>query len=130
MSEAINSVAAEVAPKARKANKPKKAAKPNQPTKAAREVGVTDKSVGERRLMVIKVLRRGKATSAMTAMTATAVAAKSGLTRFDAYGQLYHTHFLQQAGFVKQVKLEGSRELSFFLTAKGDKATDDVVKAG
>ncbi len=83
--------------------------------------------VVERRRMVVKALRKMRATSAGTAKTATEIAAKCGLSRFDVYGQLYHTHKLQTDGFVKQIKDEGARELGYYLTAKGEKATDDLL---
>jgi hypothetical protein len=63
-----------------------------------------------------------------TARTADELAAKSGLTRFDVYGQLYHTHRLATGGYVKQVQVEGVKGLSYYLTAKGLKAPDEEVR--
>lgn len=94
-----------------------------------RTVNGTDKSVGERRLAVVIALRKMGATSEKAARTADELAAKTGLSRFDVYGQLYHTHKLQKEGFARQCEVEGVRGLSYYLTAKGAKATDDQIKA-
>lgn len=94
-----------------------------------RTVNGTDKSVGERRLAVVIALRKMGATGEKAARTADELAAKTGLSRFDVYGQLYHTHKLQKEGFAKQCEVEGVRGLSYYLTAKGFKATDDQIKA-
>lgn len=76
----------------------------------------------QRRLVVVKAMRKIGATTAATSITATALAAKCGMSRFEVYGALYHTHPLQVQGFVKQVKLEDNRENSYHLTAKGIKS--------
>lgn len=104
--------------------KVKAAAKVEKP---GRTTGATGKSAGERRLLIVKVLRKMGAVSPGSARTAEDVAAKCGLTRFDVYGQLYHTHKLQAEGFARQVETEGVRGLTYYLTAKGVKATDEQI---
>lgn len=116
-------------PKKAAANKPKAAAAKPTPKKAdtatvapkGRSVGETDKTPAQRRMAVIKAMRGLGAVSATTSVTADRLATKCGMTRFDVYGQLYHTNHLQRDGFVKQVQMEGVRGLSYHLTAKGQK---------
>jgi len=102
--------------------KPKTSKKTPAVTAKVRSVGDTDMSPTQRRLAVIKAMRKIGAVSATTAATADLLAEKSGLTRFDVYGQLYHANPLQKNGFVKQVQVEGVRGLSYHLTAKGQKS--------
>lgn len=86
-----------------------------------RSVGETDMSPAQRRLTVIKMMRKVGAISATTSITAEQLASKTGLTKFDVYGQLYHANPLQRNGFIKQVQVESVRGLAYHLTAKGQK---------
>lgn len=100
--------------------------------KAGRKVGNSGKSPAERRLVVVKAMRRMKATSTTNAVTAERLAKATGLTKFDVYGQLYHTHPLQTGEFVRQHREEAAngglgRTLYYYLTAKGVKATDEEI---
>lgn len=129
-------VAVEAAkPKATAKKTPTKAAKPKpkaiaKPVKAVakapkvRAIGDTDAPVAERRQIVVRAMIKMGATGATSARTADEISAKSGLTRFDVYGLLYHTNELQKSGYAKQAQLEGVRGLSYYLTAKGAKGYD------
>jgi len=102
----------------------KKATSTPEPTAAPRG----DRSLGdngkpaERRLKVVKTMRKMGAVSATTAVTAADLVAKTGLTPYDVYCLLYKHYPLQKSGLVKQVQLEGVRGLSYHLTAKGQKS--------
>lgn len=118
------------APKKEKTPKKEKATKAEGKTpkaKKSRSVGDTDKSPAERRIMVVAAMIKLGATSATSGRTSDEIAATCGLTRFDVIGHLYYTHKLQTEGHVKQVKMEGARSLTYFLTAKGIKAKGEIA---
>lgn len=117
-------------PAAAKAEKPAKTEKAPAEEKAApkgRKIGAVEKPVAERRQMLVKLMVKMGAVSPATAKTKGELAAKCGLTEFDVYGLLYHTHLLQTGGFVKQVKIDGVKGLCYHLTAKGLKATAEQL---
>lgn len=85
----------------------------------------SDLSVVDRRWAVVRAMKALRATNGSDARTSDQIAAKSGLTRFDVVGMLYHAHLLQVGGYAKQVKHEGDQSLSYYLTAKGQKMTKE-----
>ena len=128
---AAKPAAAVATPKAKVAKAGGKKTKADSKANGASRRTVGEKAKGkapERRLAVVVALRKLGALSEKMARTADDVAAKSGLTRFDVYGQFYHTHRLQTEGYVKQCEVDGVRGLSYYLTAKGAKATDEQIK--
>jgi len=86
-----------------------------------------------RRVAFVKALRTLGATTEQSARTAAEVGAKMGTvggvkmsTRLDLVkiiGDVYRTAELVHNGFVKTVRLEGERELRYYLTAKGTSTT-------
>lgn len=101
--------------------KPAKSTTTSDEPRSTRSVGDVTLSVDQRREKVVKTMIKIGANNATSAKTADQIAAKTGFTRFDIYGLLYHTNFLAQEGYVKQVKIEGVKGLSYYLTAKGSK---------
>jgi hypothetical protein len=75
----------------------------------------------EQRLAFLKLLRKLGAVSAVTAKPLTVIAEKLGYTEYNVYCLGYSKRMLAMEGFVKSIKLEGSRETSYYLTAKGAK---------
>ncbi len=86
-----------------------------------------DVPVAQRRLALVKLLRKLGATKATTARQVSELAGKLGYTNYDVYCLAYHTYFLAEAGIVKTCVQEGERGLGVYLTAKGVKATDEQV---
>lgn len=95
-------------------------------SKTGRTTGNSGKSPAERRWAIVSAMKSLGATNALSAKTADEIAKKSGLTRFDVYGHLYHTRQLQVEGYAKQVSHEEVRGLSYHLTAKGAKAVKET----
>lgn len=107
------------APKTTKA--PKAAKKVEKAAAKSRDRGMADVPAATRRVEFIKALRKMGATSATSAKPVSAIAAKLGYGNYDVYCLGYHKYPLAVEGYVKQCKLEDSRELHFYLTAKGQK---------
>lgn len=110
-------------PKAKSKTPKKKVAPPVTPTadKGPRSLGDGSKTPAERRLIVVKAMRKLGAVGATSSVTAAILVEKTGLTPYDVYCLLYKHYPLQVGGFVKQVQVEGVRGLSYHLTAKGQK---------
>lgn len=86
----------------------------------------------ERRVAVVKAMRKLGAVSATTAVTASAIAKAAGIPEDEVFRvkvvlDVYRVTELVHNGFAKSVRPEGSRELAYYLTPKG-KATDFPVK--
>jgi hypothetical protein len=86
----------------------------------------------ERRVAVVKAMRKLGAVSVGTAVTAGAIAKAAGIPDDEVFRvkivlDVYRTSELTHNGFAKSVRPEGSRELAYYLTAKG-KDTDFPVK--
>jgi hypothetical protein len=121
--------AAKVASKVKKTADPKaKAAKKGLPKVAKKATEKVNRTAtkgttpAERTVSLLRAMRQLGATSVGTARPSADLAKKAGLTKFDVYGLCYHTHSLVVDGLVKIVKMEGTRGLSYYLTAKGVKA--------
>lgn len=82
---------------------------------------MSDVPVAERRLALVKLLRKLGATSASTSRPISLLAEKLGYTRYDVYCLVYHKFPLATEGFVKVVQLEENPDRSVYLTAKGQK---------
>lgn len=89
--------------------------------KAVRDRSMADAPASARRLALVKVLRKYQATKTMSAKPISFLADKLGYSVYDVYCLAYSKYPLAVNGFVKTVKLEGSKELSIYLTAKGVK---------
>lgn len=113
--------AAEVAktkPTATKKSPPKKVAdvKKAPPT---RDRSMSDVPASERRLALVKLLRKHRATSGASAIPASQIAEKLGYTAYDVYCLAYHKFPLARDGFVKTARREDSKETLVYLTTKG-----------
>ncbi len=109
-----------------KATPAKKAAANGTARKADR--GMADVPAADRRLALVKLLRKVGATSSAAARPVGVLAEKLGYTAYDVYCLAYHKYHLAAEGIVKTTTVEGQRGLSVYLTAKGAKATDEQVK--
>lgn len=89
--------------------------------------GMADVPAAERRLALVRALRKAGAVSPGSARAIPDLAAKLGYTNYDVYCLAYHKYHLATAGIVKVCEVEGRRGLSVYLTAKGQKATDEQV---
>lgn len=87
-----------------------------------------DVPVGDRRLALVKLMRKLRATSADAGVPISELAPKLGYTRYDVYCLAYHKYPLAAAGYVKHAAADSGRELCYYLTAKGAKAADDDVR--
>ena len=108
-----------------------KAKKPVKPaakkSAAAKDRSAADVPARDRRVALVKLLRKMQATSATAAKPVKALAERLGYNDYDVYCLAYHKYPLAAAGLVKTVQVEGVRGLSVHLTAKGAKAGDDQI---
>lgn len=105
-----------------KSAKPKKAdAKPRDP----KDRSMADAPASEQRQAFLKLLRKHKADKPTSAMPISKIAEKLGYTHYNVYCLGYHKRPLAVGGYVKAVKMEDAKELSFHLTAKGMKSGPD-----
>lgn len=117
---AMSKPAAKLKPAApKKVMAPKKAAPKKEP--AERDRSMSDVPASERRLALVKLLRKHKATSGATAIPLSVIAGKLGYTTYDVYCLSYHKFPLARDGFVKTANREDSKETLVYLTAKGVK---------
>lgn len=121
--------AKKAAPKAAKAaKKAPKAANKAPAAKAVKDAPKTsaDKGVlwSEKRVTIVKAMRKLGATSAATAKSAAAIAEKAGCKVSDVKHYCYYKQQLVQYGFVKiaTAESENQRGLAYYLTAAGVKA--------
>jgi len=76
----------------------------------------------EKRLGVIKAMKKLQAVSETSAKTAPEIAARNSiLTEKDVVHYCWKDHELVTEGYVKQVRHEGNRRIHYYLTAKGQK---------
>ena len=77
----------------------------------------------ESRIAVVKAMRKLKATEAGKARSADEISKVSGVEpkKVKLHCDVYRGNELVQQGFVKSIKLEGERSLSYYLTASGRK---------
>jgi hypothetical protein len=85
----------------------------------------------ERRVAVVKGMRKLGAVSESTAKTAIEIAKAAGIEQDDVYRvkvilDVYRTNELVHNGFAKSVRYPGERELRYFLTKKGQTTTFPV----
>jgi hypothetical protein len=85
----------------------------------------------ERRVAVVKGMRKLGAVSESTAKTAIEIAKAAGIDQDDVYRvkvilDVYRTNELVHNGFAKSVRYPGERELRYFLTKKGQTTTFPV----
>lgn len=104
---------------------PKASANGKAKAKASR--GMADVPAAQRRVALVKLLRKVGATGAGSAKPVSELAAKLGYTKYDVYCLAYHKYHLATAGILKTTTEEGVRGLVVYLTAKGVKATDEQV---
>ena len=97
----------------------KKPAKSSKPTASKDRSLKSSIPAADRRLAFVKLLRKLGANSATSAVACSTIAQKLDYTTYDVYCLGYPKYKLGADGFVKTVKHEGSREVSFYLTAKG-----------
>lgn len=125
------------APKAKPAAVKKKttpAGKTAKPKAKAKKTAEVDRSmaevpVGDRRIALVKAMRKAHATSAQDALTVEALAEKVGYTKFDVYGLLSGTsgkagsnpRCLLATGHAKVADTQDGR--GYYLTAKGTKTS-------
>ncbi len=110
----------------KKASKPKVKAKKKAAGKTDRSAA--DVPAGDRRVALVKLLRKLGASSATAARPVPLLAEKLGYNQYDVYCLGYHKFPLAVGGFLKSVKHEGQKTVSFYLTAKGMKAEDDEIR--
>lgn len=112
-------------PKAKAKPAPAKKEKPKADKKEKATTGdrkvTSDLTPTQRHAKVLAAMRKLNAVNGSTAVTCEAVAAKSGLSKFEVYGSLWSQGPLQTGGYAKQCKVEGVRGTSYHLTAKGQK---------
>lgn len=110
---------AKVKPTAAKKSSPKKTADVKKAT--VKDRSMSDVPAAERRLALVKLLRKHRATSGATAMETSKIAERLGYTAYDVYCLAYHKFPLARDGFVKTARREDSKETLIYLTAKGQK---------
>lgn len=109
--------AAKPAPAKAEKPAPKKAEKPAKTAPAAKgEIKWSDK-----RLAILKTLKKMSATSPGSARTAVDIAAKGGGSINDVKHYCYKDEQMVTHGFVAIAELEGEASLGYFITAKGMK---------
>ena len=94
----------------------------------AKDRSMADVPASEQRQAFLKLLRKHKADKPLSAMPISKIAEKLGYTHYNVYCLGYHKRPLAVGGYVKSVKLEDAKELSFHLTAKGVKSGPDDAK--
>jgi hypothetical protein len=92
-----------------------------RPDRSAADAPVTD-----RRIAVVKALRKMNATKATVAVSIGDLAAKLGYTHHDVYCLVFHQYPLVVEGFVALATTEEKRGLQAYLTAKGLKTDFSV----
>lgn len=99
-----------------------------KPTKAQKAPKVkldrsmkSDVPARDRRLALLKVLRKHQAVKATAAKPISFLAVKLGYNPYDVYMMTYRTSPLVGQELLKTVQHEDNRELSVYLTAKGVK---------
>lgn len=105
----------------------KKTAKPKAKKAAEVDLSMSEVPVGDRRIALVKAMRKAHATSAQDALTVEALAEKVGYTKFDVYGLLSGTsgkagsnpRCLLATGHAKVADTQDGR--GYYLTAKGVK---------
>ena len=102
---------------------PKKVPAKAKPAKAASKKSVdramSDVPAKERRVNLVKVLRKMGAVDKESARPISVLAQKLGYTAYDVYCLTYHKFPLAKQGFVKVTEQEGHRDQCVYLTAKG-----------
>lgn len=104
-----------------KTTKTKKTAAPKPRVKLDRSMK-SDVPAKDRRLALLKLLRKHGATKVSTAKPISFLAAKLGYTPYDVYMLTYRTSPLVIQELVKTCQTEEHRDLSVYLTAKGVKS--------
>lgn len=89
---------------------------------------MADAPASDRRLALVKLLRKMGATSASTSRPIDALANKLGYNQYDVYCLGYHKFHLAKQGMIKTVKMEDQKVVSYYLTAKGAKASDEDIR--
>lgn len=129
MSVEVSTSAVDPAVEPKKAKSKAKKVKAKTPAKKSSEDG-RDRSMApvpasERRKAFLALLRRRKADKPSSAIAISEMAEKLGYNSYDVYCLGYHKYPLAAGGYVKSVKHEGDKELSFYATAKGMKSSPD-----
>jgi len=115
-------------PRAKPVAKLKKAEPKAKVDVKAKDRSMADVPASEQRQAFLKLLRKHKADKALSAMPISKIAEKLGYTHYNVYCLGYHKRPLAIGGYIKVVKLEDAKELSFHLTAKGAKSGPDDAK--
>lgn len=89
---------------------------------------MADVPASDRRLALVKLLRKMGATSASVSRPIDVLADKLGYNQYDVYCLGYHKFHLAKQGMIKTVKMEDQKVVSYYLTAEGAKASDEDVR--
>ena len=115
---------------AKKPAKVKAAPKPAAPafTSVHADLPKREPVWNERRVAVVTAMRELGAMSATTAVTASAIAQAAGIPEAEVFRvkvilDVYRVNELVHNGYAQTVRVQGSRELSYFLTKAGQTTT-------